>query len=246
MTHKNPTLEEISIRLDKSKNKRKETLNGVPSVIKQLKKDGDTSNQAEFLANICSHFDDIYGSGRQLCLEWMLDFYISIEFEKIYPWLREVWQFLIDNNHNIRNKLDYFNDSEAFYIDKDRLICAFGKSWSNETRYLVMDHKEDYGTFQTHNCYVRKIWKRSRKNCIGRIDRPTLSHYRKINFNLNFNDKAGFTIYGDCRDNGHVLSYKNYFGNKNCDHVMWDINEPLWFFFEVNTLWTQTVGVKDK
>lgn len=200
----------------------------------------NTNLNAEFLGTICSELDSEFDVGSQLCFEWMADYYIAREFERVYPWIQQIWNFLVENGHSERNKLEYFNDSEAFYVDTDRLIFVCGKSWQRESRCLVIDSHPDIGEMKRHLCWVRRVWRRRRLNCIGSVDRPTISHYRAVDFAMGFHD-GNFRIYGDCRDCGHVLTYKNEFGVGKCDRVISDINEPLRFFFEINTLWTQTV-----
>lgn len=209
----------------------------------QSKLNKDTPNQtnihAEFLAYICNEFDVAFGPGSQLCLKWFLDHYIAKEFERAHPWIEQIWQFLVDNGHDCRNKLEYFNDAKAFFVDKTRHICVFGK---DEPRYLVIDNRKKHTlNLLWDRCYVRRIWRRTKLDCIGGVERPTLKHYRAIDFQMRFHD-GPFRIYGDCRDQGHVLTYTDQYGSAKCDHAIWDINEPLGFFFEVNSLWTQTVG----
>lgn len=108
---------------------RKRILAYAMRVISKLRRDGEhnTSNHAEFLATICNECDVVYGLGSQLCLEWMLDFYMAMEFKRAYSRLYQIWEFLVQNGYRERNKLEYFNDSEAFFVDDERLICVFGK-----------------------------------------------------------------------------------------------------------------------
>lgn len=200
-----------------------------------------------FLGNICQKFDENYGLGTQLCLEWMLDHYIALELEKnAHPLLLKIMDFLQKNNHHERNKFYYFNDCEAFFVtpkktDKTFLqpktICVFGKSWENDTRFLTMDDPSDC----IHNLYVRLIWRRSKPG-LYRKERLTLSFYKNRNFNMAYSNDH--TIYGDARDPGHVLTYQKWTYPKmeqqaKCDKVIWDINQPLRYFFEINTLHTQ-------
>jgi hypothetical protein len=201
-----------------------------------------TDAHAEFLAGICSNFDDQYGLGTQLCLEWFVDHYVAREFERAYPWLREIWQFLIDGGHDHRNKLEYFKDAEAFFVDKTRLVCVFGTQYHRDPRYLVIYNEHGHVLKYPHReCYVRHIWRKTKFDCIGSVVQPTLKHYRDVGFELRYHD-GPLRIYGDCRDEGHIFTYKSDFGKAKCDHAMWHLNEALRFFFEVNTLWTQTVG----
>lgn len=220
---------------------RKKRLTYARRVYRRLESDefNVTSANAEFLAQICNNLDDSSGFGSQLCLEWMLDFYMGQEFEKVYPLMREVYQFLLDNEHHERNKFEYFNDNEAFYVDPSRLIFVCGKAWSDRSRYLTIDIKENIlPNWYIHKCYIRNIWRRTKKR-YGRIKRPTLSQYRKIDFKIGDND-GDFSQYGDCRDIGHILTYEKGIGNEGkCDKVIWDINAHIYFFHEISCLWSE-------
>lgn len=195
----------------------------------------DTSVQAEFLAIICNSLDEDYGLGTTLCLDWMLEYYIAREFKNhAYPKMLEIWRYLVEHNHNQNNKLEYFNDCEAFFLDKERMIFVCGKIYKSEPRFLIINEP----SYLNHKCYVRNIWRRVKNNCINNVVHPTLKNYQNVKFNMRYND-GKFRIYGDCRDEGHVLTYTDSFDRQKCDHVIWDINTPIRFFFEVNTLWTQ-------
>lgn len=235
----NRSIEELDSMLDADYAKRQKCLSSAKRASARLKKDGTTGHQAEFLANICSDMDDRFGLGRQLCLEWMLEYYMALQFEKAYVWLQDIKTYFVEHGHTERNKLEYFNDSEAFSIDRGgKLTLVFGKHYHDEPRYLVIDEISSIN----HRCYVRKVWRRTKLNCIGGVERPTLKHYRDKNFDMHYKDGNSFRVFGDARDPGHVLTYEKIFGRGKCDKVIWDVDAHIWFFFEVNTLWTQTVG----
>lgn len=235
----NRSIKELDSMLDADAAKRRKCLAVAKRASARLKKDGTTDHQAEYLANICSDMDGRFGLGSQLCLEWMLDYYMALQFEKAYPLLQEIKTHLVEQGHTERNKLEYFNDSEAFSINRGgKLTLVFGKHYPDEPRYLVIDEISDW----THRCYVRNVWRRTKLNCIGMVEQPTLKHYRDRNFDMHYRDGDSFRVYGDARDNGHVLTYEKIFGRGKCDKVIWDVGAHTWFFFEVNTLWTQTVG----
>lgn len=235
----NRTLKELDLMVDADAAKRQKCLTSAKRASARLKKDGTTDHQAEYLAHICSDMDDRFGLGGQLCLEWTLDYYMALQFDKAYVWLKEIKTHLVENGHTERNKLEYFNDSEAFSIDRGgKLTLVFGKHYPDEPRYLVIDDVSLIG----HCCYVRKVWRRTKLNCIGMVEQPTLKHYRDLGFDMHYSDGASFRIYGDCRDNGHVLTYERMHGRGKCDKVIWDVGAHTWFFFEVNILWSQTVG----
>ncbi len=247
-------LDEMDREMEARKLERQGYLHFADQVQKALGKDQDTN--AAFLAQICNAQDVHYGLGSQLCLEWMLDHYVALGFERAYPLIKEIHQFLVAEKHSVRNKLRYFNDSEAFYIDPKRIIMVCGKVYRDEPRYLIMDGVETLNANirdDWHNCYVRKIWQRRKLNSIGGVKQPTLSHYRAKNFDPHYTDedekhrfeRGWFTTYADGRDPGHVLSYEKHLGKAKCEHSLWDLNAPLSFFFEVNTLWSQTVGQQD-
>lgn len=235
-------LERLSAHLEERQTRRRACQSYAKRVTKNLARDDDTMLHAEFVAAVCNEFDTDYGLGIQLCLEWALDCYMGIEFKRAYPWLRQIWEHLVEGGHDIRNKLDYFNDCEAFFVDAERLILVFGKHYRNSPRYLVID--EPKHILDWHRCYVRRIWRRTKLDCIGGVEHPTLRHYRDVGFSMGFSD-GPLRIYGDARDRGHVLTFRDEFGPAQCDKVIWNINNPLGFFFEINTLWTQTVGVRN-
>lgn len=242
-----PELEKMRRSIDEHSERRHRQLRYARRVKDTIAKTcDDTDIHAEFLASICNELDEPYGLGEHLCLDWLLDHYIAIEFQRVaYPWMLEIWRYLVKHDHSERNKLEYFNDAEAFFVDRERMIFVCGKSWQRESRYLVIDDNEHFGDRLHHKCYVRRIWRRTRLNCIENVDQPTLRHYRDVGFDMGYHD-GKFRIYGDCRDYGHVLTYENMFGKAKCDKVIWDLNTPLRFFFEVNTLWTWTQTAREE
>ncbi len=195
-------------------------------------------DHAEFAARLIQHFSKDYGDEPSLALEWMLDHFVALRLEDhIMEWMHEIWQHLVSNKHDERHKFEYFNDAVAFFVRRERMAFICGKGH----RYLVIDNSTDLQDYLA----VRRVWPRTRRNCINNIDQPTLRFYRQRNFSLQYNHP----IYGDARDPGHVLTYNRYrFGKSRsehgkCDKVIWNLNEPLWFFFEINSLHTQLVAV---
>jgi hypothetical protein len=238
---------QIEAQMAERRERREEWMTRAEEIRAQLAVTDDTDLEAEFLARICQDIDQRFGLGSQLGLEWMLDHYMALEFERqAYPWVKEIHQYLVDNGHHARNKLEYFNDCEAFYIDPERVVLVCGSYYHLDPRYLVIDEPGVElvgGIDQWHSFYVRQIWQRTKLNCINSVEQPTLTHYRRRGFKLRgYCEKDRFRTYGDARDGGHVLSYERMLGRAKCDHVIWDVNAPMRFFFEVNTLHAQTVG----
>jgi len=226
----NKELKQLQKHVDEHDAKRKKVLRYAKDVFNRLP--DDTDIVAEFLAIICHKTNC-----SELILDWMLDYYMALEFEQYYyPWMQKIHKYLIKHKHNERNKFDYFNDCEAFYLDKERFIFVCGTF--REPRYLVIN--EDFTILDNKRncCWVRKIWRKTRLNCIKNVDQPTLKHYRDVKFDMCFSD-GKFRIYGDARDHGHVLTYQNRFGSSKCDKVSWNIGEHTRFFFEINSLLTQ-------
>jgi len=199
-----------------------------------------TNTQAQILAKICVHLDEEYGVGTQLTLEWTLDHYMAHEFEKnVSPLLDKIWIGLRNSGFTVRNKFEYHKDAEAFYIPHPEYrVCVFGQTYRDSVRYLVIDHNTyGEGFLRYRKVYVRRIWNRTRKNCIDSVDQPTLNFYRKLKFDLR---GAGHPIYGDGRDPGHIMTYENMFNERGkCDNVLGRPAKPLNWFFECNSLWTQ-------
>ena len=237
-------LEKLLSIIDKGHEVRRKVLQSSNRALKKLLVDDDTNHAAMYLANICVELDSKFGVGSTLCLDWMLEHYMAIEFERrVYPWFIEIYEALKGNNYIERNKFDYFSDCEAFYIPHEsKKIVVMGSWWKyGGTKSLSIDNL-DNGLFSKF--YVRKIWKRTRRNCINTIDQATLSLYKELDFSMKFNEEHQF--YGDCRDNGHVMTYEKRMDNDSkCDKVIWDLNVHTQWFFEVNSLWTQLVSDSD-
>ncbi len=208
----------------------------------ELRAGGDTERSASFLGKVLYDQDQKFGVGTVLCLEWALDHFMAHAFEEAYPLLLEIHKFLVENGHSARNKREYFNDSEAFFVRKDRPICVFGPYYRDAPRYLWIDCLEKFGDWTCHRSYVRHIWQRTKLNSIDGVKEPVLRHYQENDFDMKFRDTP-FHIYADARDEGHVLTYEKILGRAKCDKVIWNVNAPLRFLFEVNTLHTQLLEV---
>ncbi len=232
-------LNKLSALIDKQCKHRSKVLQSSTRALKRLQTDNDTNKAAIYLANICVELDDKFGVGSTLCLNWMLEHYMVMEFERrIYPRFLEIWEALRNGGYTYKNQYNYF-DAEAFYIPHEaKSIIVMGSWWKyGGTKSLVID---DLGCI-FNKFYVRKIWKRTRMNCIDNIDRPTLSFYRKFNFVMSHDSHS--TVYADCRDNGHVLTYvRGLVNNSKCDSVIWNLNDHIQWFFQVNSLWDQLVN----
>ncbi len=233
-------LKELTASLARSEEQRQRCLAmGKTFADKLAKACGDyTGTEAEVLAAICHQ----YSQNSNLCIEWMMDHFMGLEFVRHYPLMKEIYKLLVKHNHHERNKFDYFNDAEAFYIPhKNKMIFVCGKIYKKESRFLIIDQDsshlyEPFG-FKDHSCYVRKIWRKLRRDCIKQVDRPTLKWYREKNFELRFRDSG---------DRGHVLTFEDRVGEPKCDNVHWDYGDHKWFFFEMDTLHTQITHEKRK
>lgn len=216
------------------------------TTLTKLKEYDDTDEQAKFLANICVQLDERFGVGSQLTLEWFVDHYLGGEyFNNIAPKLEELYDMLVEDNHTCANPWSHFK-GYAYYVP-----CKAANEYSSK-KILVMTNENnenwkwlviiDENTI-SENVFVRKIWKKTRLNCINDVDQPTLSFYRKINFDLCFDND----VYGDCRDIGHIMSYKslkdiNHDGGIStkvvgkCDHSLSFIADNIRWFMEVGFL----------
>lgn len=205
--------------------------------LKKLSNGNLLTEPAEYLANICVELDVKYDVGSTLTLDWFLEQYIAMEFERrVYKLFVEAWKILKERNHTYKNQYEYFSDAEAFYIPHEtKRIIVMGSWWSyGGSKVLVIDDTE---TRLFKKFYVRRIWKKT-KLCYDSIEQPTLAYYRKRNFDMGYGKNQCF--YGDCRDPGHIMTYDNSFiGHSKCDKVIWDLIGPIRWFFNVNTLWTQ-------
>ena len=232
-------LARVSMLLDKQDTIRTKSIDYMHQVASRLeeKTEDDTNIYAEAIGRIIAKYDDRkFGlGGGWLCLEWFLDYYVAWTLENnVFDKLVQIREMLHDGKYTQRNKYEYFNDCEAFYIKHSTLsLCVFGKSWHSEPRYLVIDVDSP----SQHRLYVRRVWRKLKKGYA--IEQPTLTTYRTIKYEPSFS-RAGYPFFGDARDPGHVLTYTKFMTMKGqCDKTLWDLNAPLWFFFEVNSLWTQ-------
>ena len=231
---------EVQARQDKSA----QTLSYSNRVAKVLKGDhDDTDDQAKFLANICQQLDERFGTGSQLTLEWVIDHYLGLEYHRnIAPKLAEMYNALVKGKHTLRNKAEHFK-GYTYYIptDKSKKVMVmtnenngdYNKPWS----WLVIIDENVI----SEKVYVRKIWTKTRLDCIQNVDQPTLSFYRKIKFDMCYDNG----VYGDARDRGHVMSLRQDkpYDKENgvhddveagkCDHSLWHMDEALRWFFEV-------------
>ncbi len=194
-----------------------------------------TGDHAIFLADMCVEWDIDYDMGGALCLEWMLDNYIGMEFERrAQPLISDI--LLVLKKYSERKKFYYFNDMEAFLVPHDEKdVFVFGKEWREEPRYLCIS--ESNSIF--HRFYVRKIWRKTKLNCIGGIDQPTLSEYKKHDFKLGYENGL---FYGDARDQGHIMTYEKMIWTTRgeqpgkCDKVLWGLPEALHWLFLLGSL----------
>lgn len=180
--------------------------------------------------------DKKYGSAiASLQLEWTLDHYLVNELERrSYPRFLEIHAALVSGSHTSRKPFEFFKGL-AFFVPHEKLrVMVTGPEYGSP-RYLIVDDRKDFADTVWQDFRVRKIWSHFRKDQWA-VRRPTLAFYAKHDFDIR---KA--VKYGDCRDPGHVLSYGNIGGHGRCDHVMWDINEPFHWCFQLGCLWTELV-----
>ena len=195
----------------------------------------DPDHTAAFLAKVCHDHDKQYGSGSYLALEWMLDHFMYLEWQRHRPLFLEIMSRLKD--YSRQRPFEYFNDAEAFSVPaKNKRVLVCGKyADDGSIGYLVIETIPIESPLMPELWHrpevrVRRIWPRLGRNCIGVVDRPTLGWYRRHGFEGK---------YGDARDPGHVLTCDRF---GKADKTIWKIHAPQWFFFEINTLHTQLSG----
>ena len=198
--------------------------------LKLLDDDRLLDEPAKYLANICVELDAKFDVGITLSLDWMLNQYFEMEFERrVRVWLTEIYDVLKDGGATKKNPVKLFNGF-AFYVPhKEKLV--FVHEWDGSCGYLVIVEKSILSSEHLGNVFVRMIWNRLGRQ-YGFIHKPTLAYYRKKDFS---------TQYGDCRDNGHVFTTKFLQG---VDHVIWDINAPMRWFMAINSIWTALINVE--
>ena len=234
-------LAQLRAHLDKRDVNKKRVMASSNRALKMLQADGLLDEPAMYLANICAELDAQYGVGSTLCLDWMLDRYVAMEFERrVHPWFIEIWEALKAGGHTHRNQFEYHADAEAFYIPHEtKRLVVMGSWWKyGGSKVLVIDNTADERHWQ--KLYVRRIWRRTKLSCGRYMEQPTLSYYRKHDFVMGGDDGC---FYGDSRDRGHIMTYEKLMSQDgNCDKVIWDLQAPIRWFFNVNSLWTQLVG----
>ena len=202
--------------------------------LKRLSGDELLTEPSEYLANICVELDATYNVGTTLALDWMLNSYFEMEFERrVQPWLSEVYEALKAGGYTEKNPVDQFRGL-AYYVPHDEK-----KIFVHEDSFLVIfDTSKIF-----EGVYVRSIWPRIRRDCIGHVDHPTLAYYRKRNF-APWEVKGLPGFYGDCRDRGHVFTFTK-FPRTGVDHVIWDIGRPMRWFMAMNSTWTDLVNTEE-
>ena len=96
-------LDALFERLEQADILREGWLKQAEEIATRLSSEGETDIAAEFLGRLCNSQDVRFGLGSQLCLEWMLDHYVAKEFDRAYPWILDIWKYLIENGHNFRS-----------------------------------------------------------------------------------------------------------------------------------------------
>ena len=203
--------------------------------LKRLSDDKLLSEPAQYLANICVELDAGYGVGTTLTLNWMLDHYFEMEFERrVRAWLTEIYDALKAGGATEKNPVDLFKGLAFCVPHKEKMI--FVHDWDGLSGYLVIVEKPilGYSAFSKEHLgdvYVRRIWKKLGRQ-YGFLHKLTLAYYRKKDFSPR---------YCDCRDKGHVFTTKFLVG---VDHAIWDINVPMSWFMAINGVWTALVNVE--
>jgi len=193
--------------------------------LKRLSDDRLLQEPAKYLANICVELDTKYDVGITLALNWMLDAYFEMEFERrVRKWLTEIYDALKASGATEKNSVELFKGL-AFYVPHNEKMI-FVHDWDGSSGYLVVVEKHP------GNVYVRRIWNKLRRQ-YGFLNKLTLAHYRKKDFSQH---------YSDCRDKGHVFTTKMFGG---VDHVIWDIGTPMSWFMAINSVWTELVNVEE-
>ena len=204
----------------------------------------NTDAKSYKLADICVEGDVQFGLGSTLTLDWLIDNYVAMEYERrVEPKLLYIYEKLKTWDHTDRCKFQHFNDMEAYWIPHDSLqVMVMGKTYG--PRYLVIRKEQAFTMTKWTSTHVRMIWPRTRRNCINNVDQPTLSYYKDRDFDMSFGNDG--CLYGDSRDPGHILTFENYGGiGKGCDHAHWDLAKTTRWFFDVGCLHTNIREARD-
>ena len=200
--------------------------------LKRLDIEEMLTEPAKYLANICVELDAKYPVGTTLALDWMLDNYFEMEFERrVRPWLPEIYEALKAGGATEKNPVELFKGLAFCVPHEDKMI--FVHDWEGLSGYLVIMEKPIIAEQHPGNVYVRKIYKKLGRR-YGFLHKLTLAHYRKNDFS---------SEYRDCRDNGHVFTTKFLQG---CDNVIWNVGRPMSWFMAINSVWTALVNVESE
>lgn len=173
-----------------------------------------------------------------LVFEWTLEHTFGLLFEELYlPKCLEIHKALGLGGFTSRSKYEYQSDCEAFVVPHEKPVFAFGKVWHDSQKNLFVHSPCALGLFD--RSHIRKIWKRTKKKHGAWIEHPTLKTYQDLDFEMRFNE-GPFRMYGDCRDEGHVLTWEKNMMSK-CDKPTWSLGDHLQVLFEINSLHNQLV-----
>lgn len=218
-------LDALTARIAKADVVLEEVMTRSNEELKRLCVDEMLAEPAKYLANICVELDTRYPVGITQTLDWMLDNYFEMEFERrVRGWIAEIHGALKNGNHTGKNSIELFK-GHAFYVPHDKKTIFVHDGGDEPWQYLVIE--DELGSV-----FVRKIWKRLGYK-FGFLDQPTLAYYRKEDF---------VPVYGDCRDNGHVFTIRPLEG---VGYVIWDIGIPMRWFMAMNSTWTELVNVEE-
>jgi len=214
----------------------------------KLRKEPDTSNNAKFLANICVQLDVGFGAGSQLTLEWMINNYLGMEyFNNVSSIVDKLYAKLVEGKHTYVNTWEH-DSGYVYYIPAKRK-----SNGHDDMKVMVMTNEHlDWSwlvivdaNIISEKVFVRKIWKRTVKkyDFTKQPDKATLKFYRDIKFDLSYKND----VYGDSRDNGHIMSYKSIikydYDTKvrtklagECDAGMHYLPDHTRWFFEMGCL----------
>lgn len=197
--------------------------------------DFETSPASDALAEILNQFvHRDWDSGGYLCIEWAMERFWGLQFQEQYMMFVELHNELERRCHQCRhnalvwNDLDWSAWIEPVKKDKDgnKTRLAFVLDSQGRSILFVIDRHTIGELYKKTQIHVRNLANRTRHlpGCEKRyIELPSLVWYRNRRFEMK---------YGDCRDNGYILSYTKQLGTVSIDRAydhLSDIAHVVWF-----------------
>lgn len=200
--------------------------------------------------------EDERNQTKQLYVEWTIEHFVGDKVKKLLPVIDELYDILVAKDFSSEKKEFDFNDLDngAYYIPhkKKKLIVLTSQNW--DFLIIVPKKTKDYGDLPNEEIHIRRLYRNYRKP-EDDYDKEEEAKYKKGGMlyaikmasglsedysdnvlknpyirrpNLAYFKKAKFEVrYGDFRDCGYVLSYRNLLGHEE------KVQGAIYYFSEI-------------